>query len=346
MHQNTLNTIHRWLQQANHDISLTDLKRRFLSHPDVGTLNSITETLNDFKIENQAAHIDRQSLAQLTEPFLAFIKDDQTEEFVIVTMSETKEVKLYNGLGQPFSISLTKFQQIFTGIVVIIDQQPKRNNFKVKNWGNPLILTISLLAVLYLFWHKLPENTNGYLYFIFAAIGLLFSSILFAQNNGASNDLLKRFCTLSSKSDCNTVLQSKAAKLGKHLNLTDIGLIYFVTQCLFLLVTPSNIAILFAISLAALAFPLYSIYQQAFVIKKWCPFCLGAVAVLLIQGIVAFIALPKINLTLSGIPSFICIGVLIVIGWYYLTPIIDYEKQELQEQAYHAHPKSVFVDNT
>lgn len=128
MHDKTLKIIYKWLNQANYKISLTQLQTQFLSHPDVGTLSSITDTLNDFNIANQAAQIEAASLNQLTEPFIAFIKNQQIEQFVLVSFTQNNSFSIYNGKDETFTLSFNEFAKIFGGIIIAIDKQAKTIN--------------------------------------------------------------------------------------------------------------------------------------------------------------------------------------------------------------------------
>ena len=105
MHETTTNILNKWLKQANYNISLKELKMQFLSHPDVGNLSSITDTLNHFNIDNQAVQIEADSLLQFTEPFIAFIKSDHIEQFVLVTPNASNNVDINNGKDNSFALS-------------------------------------------------------------------------------------------------------------------------------------------------------------------------------------------------------------------------------------------------
>ena len=107
---------------------MTELQRQFLSHPDVGTLSSITDTLTDFNITNQAVQIEAASLNQLTEPFIAFIKNDQIEQFVLVYPITNNRFDIYNGKDNPYTLSFKELSTVFGGIIIAIDKKEKTSN--------------------------------------------------------------------------------------------------------------------------------------------------------------------------------------------------------------------------
>lgn len=320
MHDKTLKIIYKWLNQANYKISLTQLQRQFLSHPDVGTLSSITDTLNDFNIANKAAQIEAASLNQLTEPFIAFIKNQQIEQFVLVSFTQNNSFSIYNGKDETFTLSFNEFAKIFGGIIIAIDKQAKTINHysQVVHFIIPSALTVSFFATLFI---QVPFELSTILFIILTLAGCTFSALLFAHTLGIKNDFFNRFCTISKNSSCNSVLQSDAAKINKYVSLTDAGVIYFSFQLLSQLILKPDNSLLYAIGIVAATFSFYSVYQQAIVIKRWCPLCLGVVAVLLLQGIISLIHFNYTAITGARIISSLFLLLLTCIGWYYFKNI-------------------------
>ncbi|MBX9783040.1 MAG: hypothetical protein K2X48_07090 [Chitinophagaceae bacterium] len=330
MHENTLNIIYKWLKQANYNISLTDLQKQFLSHPDVGALSSITDTLNDFNIPNQAAQINTASLNQLTEPFIAFIKSRQVEQFVLVSPIGNKTFKIYNGKDEPFTLSFNEVTALSTGIIVAIDKQQKQSNKK----GHvliSLILIIAVVSIIVLLLIQSSEITAAFFHLLTLA-GAAFSVLLYAHGPGLKSNLFNRFCTISKHSSCNDVLQSDAARISKYVSLTDVGVVYFSFQLLSLLFSNNENTLLYAISIVAAAFSFYSVYQQAFIIKKWCPLCLGIVGVLMLQGIIAVFTINPTAIVTTEIISLFFLFSLTCTGWYYCKGIFTKGRKLVQTE--------------
>lgn len=322
MDQKTINILYRLLSNAGYSIKLADLERQYLSHPHMGTVVSITDTLNDFDIPNQAAQIDTTSVLELTEPFIAFIQKNQTEQFVLINITSNRAIEIFNGKDKPFVISFAEFENIFSGIIVAIDKSQEKLKL-IKTINKQIIyVTVGLFALVYLFIFNQQITFNNVFYFVTALAGLTFSLMLFAKANGANSHLLNRFCTLTKNTDCNQVLQSGAAKIGKYLSLTDVGIIYFTFQCMYLLLASQHLSTLYVISITAVFFPFYSVYQQAVVIKKWCPLCLGAVGILLMQGVLAVAALQNISIQINYVLLALCVLILSALAWYYVKPLI------------------------
>jgi uncharacterized membrane protein/thiol-disulfide isomerase/thioredoxin len=326
MHEKTLNIIYKWLKQANYKISLTELQRQFLSHPDVGTLSSITDTLNDLNIANQAAQIDTATLKQLIEPFIAFVKSEQGEQFVLISPTPNNNFSVYHGKDYTFNLSFNEFGKIFGGIIIAIDKQAKTINHysQVVHFIIPSALTVSFFAILFI---QVPSELSTILFIILTLAGCTFSALLFTHTLGIKNDFLNRFCTISKNSSCNNVLQSDAARINKYVSLTDVGVIYFSFQLLSQLILKPDNSLLYAIGIVAATFSFYSVYQQAIVIKKWCPLCFGVVAVLLLQGILSLIHFNYTAITGAAIISSLFILLLTCFGWHYFKNIFTQSRK-------------------
>ena len=310
---------------------MSELQRQFLSHPDVGTLSSITDTLTDFNVANQAAQIEAASLNQLTEPFIAFIKNQQIEQFVLVSFTQNNSFSIYNGKDETFTLSFNEFTKIFGGIIIAIDKHEKTSNnyTQVERFIIPSALIVSFCVILLI---QIPYEINTVLYAILMLAGFTFSALVFANTLGVKNDFLNRFCTISKSSSCNSVLQSDAAKINKYLSLTDVGIIYFSFQLISQLIFKQDNSSLYAIGIIAASFSFYSVYQQAFVIKKWCPLCLGVVVVLLLQGVIGIINFSTNAINTIQIISLFFLLFLTSIGWHYFKNIFIKSRKLYQTQ--------------
>ncbi|MCA6494492.1 MAG: thioredoxin domain-containing protein [Chitinophagaceae bacterium] len=310
---------------------MSELQRQFLSHPDVGTLSSITDTLTDFNVANQAVQIDTASLKKLSEPFVAFVKNEQVEQFVLVFPTPNISFSIYNGEDKTFILSFNEFTTIFDGIIIAIEKQEKTSN-NYSQFVHFIIPTSLIVSFCVIFLIQIPYEINTVLFATLTLAGLTFSALLFAHTLGVKNDILNRFCTISKSSSCNSVLQSDAAKINKYLSLTDVGIIYFSFQLISQLIFKQDNSSLYAIGIVAASFSFYSVYQQAFVIKKWCPLCLGVVLVLLLQGVIGFFNFNTNAINTIQIISLFFLLFLTSIGWHYFKNIFIKSRKLYQTQ--------------
>lgn len=315
----------KWLDVMDYKVRKDELFLLYSSHPNSGTLLSITDTLVDLGIENIALNIPFESLYELDDTFLALIKKGDSQQFVYAKMKNVTQIQLFNGELETSVISISHFKQLYNGMIVVIERnhQPVNRTLPSKSAIGIFILTVSVS--LFLYW-RIPVNLSNFLFWLLAIVGLVFSILLYKVELGSSNELLQRFCTFSSKSSCNAVLNSPSSKMFPGFSYVDIGILYFSFQTLSVSFTIVNDRLLYGISIAASLFLFYSIYQQAFVIKKWCLLCLSVLAVLLLQGIIAFLNRPNIWQDERFIYYFArasSVLILLSVSWKYFKLIVE-----------------------
>ena len=124
---------------------------------------------------------------------------------------------------------------------------------------------------------------------IINAIGLFFSFLAIKESLGLGNRFLFRICSSINKGNCNQVIKSNVANLFYNITYSDLSFIFYIYSFIISFFVTSFIKI---ISLNILFIPLslaiivYSLYQQKFIIKRWCLLCIGISFVSLIQFII------------------------------------------------------------
>jgi protein-disulfide isomerase/uncharacterized membrane protein len=118
-------------------------------------------------------------------------------------------------------------------------------------------------------------------------IGLYFSWLIAQKEFGISNSISDKICSMAKHSRCESVLFSKGAKLFNWLTWGDVGIVYFTSSLLYILIaqlTNQSINLYYLLSLAGLIFPLYSLYYQWKVVKQWCMLCIGVLVALFLNA--------------------------------------------------------------
>ena len=179
------------------------------------------------------------------------------------------------------------------------------------------------------------------LLFIFGigGIGMCVSIIL--KTIGAENAITRQLCAAESTSDCSEVLAHGV--LWKGITWGDIGLMYFITQVLFLWFSAAtnNIQAFFplldvpAILDIPLTFGLLA--YQGFVLKQWCRLCLSVTAILWIQaGLLTWFALRQGHLPVTGVFPILTFLTCLVISaaWILIKPLVvkAEENKKVREQ--------------
>jgi len=331
MHNSAMNRtlyhiLTKWLKEANYSIDFNQFEIALLSHPDYGGLTSITDTLSEFAIENTAAQLPFEALSGLTEPFVAFIQQDHQQQFALFYPQNDGLTKLYLDESKIDLVTNQALQKLWTGNIVVIEENtiPKKRRLQITQFA----LSCVLVGITALFLYTNP-NSIAFGYFICGLFGVFISGLIVQHQLGFANGLSSKFCSLNKNTSCDSVLNSKAANLTKNIGLSDVGIVYFTTQIFVLLlfgsVIESTISLLYLISIVATPFVAYSLYLQKFIIKKWCPLCLGVVAMLLIQGAIACIAIEWASVAAVSIYAFLLIPAVVIIvsaAWYLLQPIL------------------------
>ena len=121
-------------------------------------------------------------------------------------------------------------------------------------------------------------------------LGLSVAILIILQSIDQRNPLVQQLCGGGTKTDCNHILSSKAAKINSWLGWADVGLFYYAGSFLLLMSSHSTTAIitLCLFNVISLPFTFYSVYYQWKVAKSWCRLCLYVQALLWVQAAFSF----------------------------------------------------------
>lgn len=276
-----------FLKKNNFNLNWNELNFQLLSHPSYPSLYSIIDVLTHFGIENLALEVptDMETLKQLPVTFITIVNGN---ELVLAEKLDSR-VKLIFQENKKFeTIGYKDFLAIWNGTVVGIEEGENRGlNDKVTWRAVPKIfLLISAIIPVVLFLASSPDLFQS-LHF-FAGLGGLFFSISIVRHElGSQSGLINKFCNANDSTSCDAILQSKGATVLNLFKLSDACVVYFSASALtwILYVTLGYYGSTFFISsLLALPIIVYSVHYQYYVVKKWCPLCLGVSGVLFVQA--------------------------------------------------------------
>ena len=310
--KDTLSFIVQSLLQKNKiKIDSEELDFQIQSHPSYPSLHAITGVLSHFDLDNAAIRvpIDKDTLTQLPTSFIAQVKTENDTDFALV-IKKGKNYKVIFSNKKSKTISEAVFLEKFTGIIVAVekDDTKKTDQIVTTNFQKPLfILALILFSALFL---KSSTSFIEIFYFLTTLIGVTISYLIIQHDLGLDSKIVDSICSQESKTtNCNAVLNSKAATLYKNIKLSDVSLVYFVSisiASLLLVLTKTPLNALYLISLAGLPIVVYSIYYQVKVSKNWCVLCLGIASVLVLQASIFFFT--TFNFSVLGITSSLIIG--------------------------------------
>lgn len=329
-------TVHKLFRLLGVRITYSSIKDKLLQHPKYPSLFSLTSTLGNLGLENKAVRIKKEQLGQLETPFLAIstLTDD-----VIVKAVHDGTIEYSTPKKGMVSSSIADFEKMWDGLVILVDTSAKleekgytkkRNLERLRYLKFPLAVSVGIVVLTSIFTGL--GSILLKLMFLSNLIGLSLAVLLVAKV--INKDIKYPFCKIGNKMDCDSVLNSKAAKIYGWVSLTDLGLLFFSSTTLALamsafappIVDDGLFALVALLGFLVLPFTVYSIFYQGFVIKKWCVLCLGIVAILWTNGTLGYLYISETGFD-SHFPGkslfllLLCIAGLVAI-WTFLKDIL------------------------
>jgi len=320
------------IQYAAHHLNLkisnNTIKDLLLKHPDYPNISSVVEVLSKLKIDCKAVRINSTQLLDLKPTFFTNLIG---EGLVFVTKISATHITYYSHNSGVVNENITLFNTKWNGITILFDHRSalKETNFKSQKYTEIFKKRRALLAALtpLLLLPLLLDNSFSILSLLFIAkcLGLsvcVYQSLIII--NKESN--LTKYCEIGNKFSCTDVLNSSASKLFGWISFSDIGFVYFITGIFILLFHMLNnqlnslVSILTIASFLTLPYTLFSVFHQAFVLKKWCISCLMILGILWLEAILLGIHLNYHHLivpNISEVSTSIFTLAITILAWSY-----------------------------
>lgn len=282
--------LNQFSNKNNIQLDREEVKIQLLSHPYYPSINSITDLFNHFNIDNLALKVDNNldSYSQIPDVFLAQIKEDKGNQLVVVS-KKTDGVELIYDEHKSKNISVNKFFELWTGILVVIEKKEKKDYDNLNKAGKiKKLVYFSTFIILISFFTLAKPSLFQIIYFALSCVGIYISYLIVIHELGLHSKILDKFCSGENKNtSCDAVLSSKGATIFGLFKLSDVGFVYFTALALISLIISSidlqTTSVIFLISTLAIPFTFYSLYYQWKVVKNWCPLCLSIVSILWLQ---------------------------------------------------------------
>lgn len=301
INSNITNVAFNYLQKLNISVTKTALKESLQTNPYYPSLYSLSNVFGRFNIDNEAYKIDKEKIDELQPPFIAFLKNQSTgKDFVLVTSITNNEVKYIAEGSKLKVVTKENFLKDWQNIVFIAEPDNKSGEAdfvinhkkevaqKSKNLALIAGAAFIFIAVLYIFLHSLPyaQQLSASAILTIKLLGLTTAILLLIYEVDKRNSFVKSICTAGRQTDCDAVLNSKAAKVF-GMSWSEAGFFYFAATFLFLLFPGiafiTKVCILSIANCLAAPYIVFSIYYQWKVVKQWCPLCLTVQAVLAME---------------------------------------------------------------
>ena len=307
-------------------------------HPHYPSLLSISEVLQFEGIQNFAAKINIQDLAQVNFPVMAHL---HVKGGVFVVLEKLFGTQISYWLDNKIvNETLENFEQKWSNTILIPEIEITKNNKAILS--NELIRKIAITILVAFIFGAIMWNAASYTLIsptlfsgqaVSLLLGLAVAVLIILQSIDQRNPLVQQLCGGGTKTDCNHILSSKAAKINSWLGWADVGLFYYAGSFLLLMNSSftTSIIIVSAINILALPFTFYSVYYQWKVAKSWCRLCLYIQAVLWLQAAFSFYSLLNLaatfNLNFFELFKATSIFVLPAFLWLLVKPYIQDLKQ-------------------
>jgi hypothetical protein len=293
----------------------------------LGSFEDLINAFDQYKISSLAIQIEPTQLPNIDLPAIAHIQGQTGDNFVVIKSIQNQEINYYNG-KESINEAIEEFSKKWSGNILLLapDTNAKEPNYEEnlkKQKQNTLQKGIAIVALLgMVLWLFSSLNTwQSGLWLLLQIVGAGICTLLLINEYGKPNELIQKLCHVSTKTNCNAVLQSSASRLFTWLSWSEVGFLYFVGTILSCFIFPIENVIKFNL----LLFPLwglgglFSLYYQWQVAKAWCTLCLGVLSVLVLSLLVA---LPYFSFSIEAL-SLVPLGYLLGLGiWFFVKPFI------------------------
>ena len=351
----------RYLKSIKVPFSESQLLDEMAAHPNAPSLKSYADILSDLKVSNMAVKLDENDLFEIEDfPVIVHLESPKGGVFALLESLNKKRVTYFSD-GNKKTESLDDFLKKWTGATLLLaapeEKQKASFTLKLKQNTNKLWIAASAIIMLtalfgfYLSQNWLDAVTLTSLIALMAS-GLYFSILLTLTHlNKSGSD---QYCRKTKNVNCEAVIFSKWGKLFGLFDLSQIGLVFFSGNLLLLLfysVTLDKALInsFFVINSLALLFSFYSLYLQAFIIKKWCILCVycqfSVISSVVLYVLVQDITLQGFTFSLS---TFLFLAVAFIVpiavseAYIRNARLIEKRRRELNELAKFKGNKAIF----
>lgn len=281
------------------------LNKLYDEHPHKYNLFGLSRILKEYNIENKGYKFeDKDILKDLDAPFIAQYKDH-----LVIVLKQTQTHIHYYINGKEFSLSISEFKENWSGVTLLIGDchnafEPGYKSNRLKEiyfYILNIILCLSIIVIptLIIFSNGGYDKAGILILLILNIFGTYIGYLLVLKQIKIHSSSADKICSIFKKSDCNNVLESKAAKLWGIIGWSEAGLSYFSSNLIILLLFPKLLFYLALINIGILPYSVWSIWYQRFKIKQWCALCLIVQALfycIFINNLLSgFIQIPEIS---------------------------------------------------
>lgn len=277
--------------------------------------------LSYYNIQNSGVRItDKSTLVTFEPPFLVYSLDKTF--FLVKKVSPTQISFLLEGKTVDYSIE--EFNKIWSGVILFAeaDKNSIEPNYtknlltSIYHLSTRILLGLGILSLFCLFFINTESHFSigNYMLIGIYILGIIVSSIILLKQINLQSKYADKICSLLNKHHhCDSVLESKAAKLFGLIGWSEIGLGYFISNLIIAVFTPIYMPYMALLNICALPYSLWSIWYQKFRARQWCSLCLITQLIIWLQFIAnigfGFMQIPS-DFSANTIIFIICVCIL------------------------------------
>lgn len=352
---NIVKLLYNELPKQGVKVSMKGVKEALLSHPYYPSLQSISDYLGTLGVATMSVRINLEQLRDASAEAQAIIfLEEKGQSYPVLVKNIGKDDVSYTSNGKKTETeSVEQLMSKWNGITLLfqtddaIGELDYQKNIQEKGRTGfySIVAIIGILCFLGLACYYSPKPFDFTIMLLPKLLGLFFAVLLAATELGFKLPVAEKLCSISTSHGCEKVMQSKASSITKDIKLADVGVGYFVSVLLCMLIFTisgglyaSGMQTLSLLSLLCLPFVVFSVSYQTFVLKTYCPLCLSVMA-MLVADVVVYWILGYIGFSAVSIPAIaLIIGILMLVAgcWMLVKRIIE-EKQALHDDRHKFH---------
>lgn len=270
------------------------------SHPESPSLLAISETFDYFGILNLATRVEKEEITGLPNHFIALLKEESAPFLAFIERLENGF--RYTHKDKSVIVDPEEFDAVFQNIVLLAEQEEGEPTTAKSNR-----FSLALMPLVTIYLASIFINGFSLLHCMLVfllAIGVYLSVEALSHEFGIKTKFSETVCALTINTDCDAVINGKKSKILELINFSDSSFVFFSGQLLalfFLTIsnqTTSFYTVTTMLLLLSLPITIASIYQQWFVVKKWCPICLAIIVVIYLEFF-SFLYFKGFNLAIN-----------------------------------------------
>lgn len=245
-------------------------------------LSVLSKMLAFYNVKSGIVSIDikNEMLREFNCPFVAQLGPNN----IVVLERLNNDISCFLN-GKYFTMSYDKFIDNWTGLTLLIEktddsQEPNfESNFKryVLEFILNCVLLFSCIVLMIVFFKSLSIEYYCifFICFIINSLGVFLSILLLIKQLSIGSSFAELVCkALNKQHGCDSVLNTKVAKICELISWSEIGLGYFSVNIVLLFSFSETFFYVLIFNSLALPFSVWSIYYQKKILRQWCTLCL------------------------------------------------------------------------